>query len=349
MHRCALQEDLRLIESAGRGLVVASSAREFGISDKVLRRLERDGQLLQLASGIYAASGRYAASAAWSRFEMRSRAWALSTRNDGHAADFSAAAVLELPMWGAPPDLPRLLRPGSAHRGHSRTPNGRIRYGWLPSPHQWLWSGVQVTSVGYTCIDVMRMGSRLQGLTIADYALAVGISRERLWQIAANLKNYKGMQSVDWILTHADGRSESPLESAGRLACLVFDLPDVIPNPWILGGPSPRRVDLLLPDHGIILEADGGLKYNNRPDAARVVADQMERERELRELDFEILRFDANLALARPAVLAGRIRRCIDRRNGRPIPSCWSLEAPPGSPARQLGAGWPTPQFGDLI
>ncbi len=344
MSRSGLNEDLRLIESAGNGLIVASSARQFGISDKVLRRLERDGQLLQVATGVYAPAVAYEQSNSWSQFEIRSRAWALSARNDGHAADFSAAAVLGLPMWGQPPDLPRLLRPGSAHRGHSRTPHGRIRYGWLPSPHQWLWSDVQVTSAAYTCIDVMRMGSRVQGLTIADYALAIGIPRERLGQIADKLKRYKGMTSVDWILTRADARSESPLESAGRLVCLVFDLPVVIPNPWILGGSSPRRVDLLLPDHGIILEADGGLKYNNRPDAAQVVTAQMDRERELRELDFDVLRFDAALALGRPALLAARIRRAIGRRKGRSIPSCWSCESPSGSP-RELGAGWPTPQF----
>lgn len=334
-----------MVESTGHGLVVAATARDFGISDKVLRRLERDGQLVQLASGIYAASRSYSTAAGWGRFNLRSRAWAVSARNDGHAADFSAAAILNLPMWGEPPDLPRLLRPGSAHRGHSRTPNGRIRYGWLPTHHQWMWSGAQVTSASYACIDVIRMGSRLQGLTVGDYALAIGISRDVLWQLATKLQHYKGMESVHWVLSRADGRSESPLESAGRLVCLVFDLPGVIPNPWILGGPSPRRVDLLLPDHGIILEADGALKYNDRPDAAQVVAQQVERERELRDLGFEVLRFNAALALARPALLAGRIRHAIARRNGQPIPTCWSVETPPGFPPLGLGAGWPVPDF----
>lgn len=345
MERSALQEDLRLIESTGHGLVVATTARDFGVSEKVLRRLERNGSLMQLASGIYATPQAYESTTNWGQFDMRSRAWALSARNDGHAADFSAAAVLGLPMWGEPPSLPRLLRPGSAHRGHSRTPNGRIRYGWLPANHQWLSSGVPVTSAPYACIDVIRMGSRLQGLTVADYALATGISRDQLWQIAHKLQHYKGMQSVHWVLTRADGRSESPLESAGRLTCLVFDLPQVVSNPWILGGPSARRVDLLLPEHGIILEADGGLKYNNRPDAAKVIAQQVERERELRDLDFEVLRFDAATVLGRPAVLAGQIRRTIARRSGRPAPTCWSLETPAGFSGIGLGAGWPIPGF----
>ncbi|QNK80802.1 type IV toxin-antitoxin system AbiEi family antitoxin domain-containing protein [Nakamurella sp. PAMC28650] len=349
METSALQEDLRLIGSTGHGLVIASTARDFGISDKVLRRLERNGLLMQLGSGIYAPVKSYDAATTWGRFDLRSRAWALSARNDGHAADFSAAAVLGLPMWGDPPVLPRLLRPGSAHRGHSRTPNGRIRYGWLPAPHQWRWSGVPVTSASYACIDVIRMSSRLQGLTIADYALAIGISRDQLWQIAEKLQHYKGMESVHWVLARADGRSESPLESAGRLACHVFDLPEVISNPWIHGGPSPRRVDLLLPEHGIILEGDGGLKYNDRPDAAKVVAQQVERERELRDLDFEVLRFDAALVLGRPAVLAARIRRTIARRSGRAVPTCWSLEAPPGFSGAGLGGGWPVPGFAHKI
>ena len=212
-----------------------------------------------------------------------------------------------------------------------------------------MWSGVQVTSAPYACIDVIRMGSRLQGLTVADYALAIGISRDELWRIAQHLQHYKGMESVHWVLARADARSESPLESAGRLTCHVFDLPEVVSNPWIYGGPSPRRVDLLLPEHGIILEADGGLKYNDRPDAARMVALQVERERELRELDFEVLRFDAALVLGRPAVLAGRIRKTIARRKGRAAPTCWSLESPQGFSGERLGAGWPVPGFDHLI
>ena len=95
-----MQEDLRLIESTGHGLVVAATAREFGISDKVLRRLERDGSLKQLAGGVYTNSDSFESATKWEQFDLRSRAWTCSARNDGHAADFSAAAVLGLPMWG---------------------------------------------------------------------------------------------------------------------------------------------------------------------------------------------------------------------------------------------------------
>ncbi|SDO26079.1 hypothetical protein SAMN04515671_0344 [Nakamurella panacisegetis] len=341
----ALNEDLRLLDSTRRGLIVTSDAREFGISDKVIRRLERDGDLLQLSSGVYADRLRFEAASSWERFGLRSRAWTISGRRDASASDFSAAAILGLPMWGEPPDLPRVLRPGSAHRGHSRTPNGRIRFGWLPPHHRWPFSSVAVTSAAYACIDVIRMGSRLQGLTVGDYALAVGITPEQLWDVAENLKRYKGMQSVEWVLSRADRRSESPVESAGRLACLTFGLPEAVANPWIIGGAKPRRVDLLLPEHGIVLEADGQIKYNDRPDAATIVMDQNDREREIRDLDFDVLRFDAALAVGRPAELAGRLRRMIARRRGRRAPDCWSMQPPPGWSEPGLGQGWPDPTF----
>ena len=309
----ALRQDLRLLESTQHGLIVASQARELGFSDKVLRRLERDDELCQLSSGVYVDRKWFDVQPAWSQFGLRSRAWTISSRHDAHAGDFSAAAVLGLPMWDQPPALPRIIRPGSAHNGHSRTPNGRIRYAWLPPQHRWPFSGISVTSAAYTCIDIIRMGTRLQGLTVADYALAVGITLEELYDIAEHLQFYKGMEAVHWVLSRATGRSESPLESAGRLVCLTFDLPEVVVNPWIIGGPKPRRGDLLLPEYGIILEADGALKFNDRPDAAQIVMEQNDREREIRDLGFDFVRFDASLAVAKRAELAGRIRRLITR------------------------------------
>lgn len=338
-----------MIQGAGNGLILAASAQEIGISSKVLRRLHRDRQIVQLASTVYVDGDTFAAAGPWQQFDLKSRAWTASGRNDGHACDFSAAAVLGFPMWGEPPDLPRVLRPGSAHRGHSRTPHGRIRYGHLPPQHAWSIKESSVTSAAYACVDVMRMGSRLQGLTVADYALALGISRELLSHIASDLHLYKGIDAAAWVLTRADRRSESPLETAGRLACLAYDLPEVVANPWVLGGPVPRRVDLLLPDHGIVLEADGALKYDNRPDASQVIAAQVDRERELRDLEFEVLRFDASLAVARPAQLAGRIRRVIARRNGRTPPDCWTVDAPIGWPSLQLGAGWPVATYASRL
>jgi hypothetical protein len=350
MGKTALDEDLRLIEGAGHGLIRTSLAREFAVSDKVLHRLERDGLVVQLTPGVYAKATTFVAADSWGQFALRSRAWALAGRNDGHACDFSAAAVLGIPMWGQPPSLPRVLRPGSAHRGHSRTPYGRIRYGWLSPRDRWTFHGVPVTSVAYASIDVMRMGSRLQGLTVADYALALGVSRELLAQIADDLALYKGIAAANWAIAHADRRSESPLETAGRLACLAYDLPTAIPNAWVTGGSSPRRVDLLLPDHGIVLEADGALKYDNRPDASQVIMSQGERELELRELGFEVLRFDARLAVARPAQLAGRVRKAMSRRRGQPAPGCWAIDPPTGVPTQPaLGAGWPVPGFTSLI
>ncbi|MET3803729.1 hypothetical protein ABIB25_000715 [Nakamurella sp. UYEF19] len=341
----ALDANLDLLQAVDHGLISTSRADEFGISARVLRRLVRDGQIMELATGVHVDRGTYVEASDWNQFDLRSRAWTLSGRNDGHACDFSAAAVLGFPMWGDPPDLPRVLRPGSAHRGHSRTPHGRVRYGWLPGQHQWQLGGSSVTSAAYASVDVIRMGSRLQGLTVADYALAVGIHREVLANIAENLCQYKGMDAVRWILPRADGRAESPLESAGRLVCLAFDLPTTVPNAWIVGGRIARRVDLLIPEHGIILEADGALKYNNRPDAARVVGQQTDREGELRDLGFDIVRFDAGLALARPGRLAGQIRRAMTKRRGRSNPSCWSLDPPAGWPPTGLGAGWPVPRF----
>ncbi len=177
-------------------------------------------------------------------------------------------------------------------------------------------------------MDLARYGSRLQGLMVADAVLASGTSIEVLADIIDNLDLYHGIRNARWVLEHADGRSESPLETTGRLVCIQFGLPPVVCNPWIVGRARARRADILLPDHGIILEADGSVKYNNRHDASQVVDDEKERDWELRALGFDVIRFGKRLALDSPAELAARVRRTMTLRKGRSSPTCWQLDSP---------------------
>ena len=313
---------------AGRGLVSTTRAMDCGIPRFTIRRLAKAGVLTCLAKGIYAETTSLVQLPPWPRFAVRTRAFVASSTDDAHACDFSAAALWRLPMIGPPPPMPRVLRPGSAHWGRSTTSQGKVRFGFLPPEARTWTAGIRVTDVAYTGVDVARTSPRLQGLIVADWILAHGVSREAMTQVADNLRLYKGISAAQWVIGRADGRSESALETAGRLVMLNFDLPTPVANAWVLGLPKPRRPDLLLPDHGIILEADGAVKYDNRPDAAAIVTQEKERDWELRSLGFDVLRFDWSLAVHRPALLAARIRNLMQQRRGRPTPTCWQLDPP---------------------
>ncbi|WP_053202789.1 hypothetical protein [Jiangella muralis] len=86
-----------------------------------------------------------------------------------------------------------------------------------------------------------------------------------------------------------------------------------VSNVWIDTGGSRYRVDHLLPDRWLVFEGDGSLKYDDRLDAGRVVAEQREREWRLRESGLEVVRYGWDLARHDRRRLAARFAAAIAR------------------------------------
>lgn len=69
---------------------------------------------------------------------------------------------------------------------------------------------------------------------------------------------------MGWVLLHADGKAESPLESLTRAALIAAGLPTPDLQVWI---PAARaRVDLLYRAARLVIEADGMVKYQSPDD-----------------------------------------------------------------------------------
>ncbi len=139
---------------------------------------------------------------------------------------------------------------------------------------------------------------------------------------------YPGIDTARWVAEHADPRSESPLESLGRMAFLSAGRIPPLSNIWITVGGKWFRVDHLLPETGVVIEADGAIKYNNRPDAGQQVMVDRERERLLRQLGFVFVRYDWAIASHAPAELMRRVDEAARTRPLRPVPTSWTLEPP---------------------
>src|SRR5215203_178566 len=75
-------------------------------------------------------------------------------------------------------------------------------------------------------------------------------------------------------------------------------------NAWVGSSGPVYRVDGLWPFHRSAYEADGALKYDNRPDASSIVAAQSEREFYLRRLGLDVARYGWDLGFRRRATLA---------------------------------------------
>lgn len=309
-------------------VILLRDADMAGVSRGVVRRVFEAGHLQRLAKSAFVLTQTFDAAVSWEKFRLRSIALVLSTEAGTYLTGAGAAAVLDLPMISEPPDRPIALRPGNARTGHNLSPYGTVRHGYLPAHHRTSRQGVPVVSPSYCAVDVARHFGPRDGLVVADRVVSGDVSREVMTALALEMVHYPGMETARWVVEHADPRTESPLETLGRMAFLGAGLPAPLSNVWIPVAGRWYRVDHLIPDTGVVLEADGAVKYNNRADAAALVVNDRERERLLRSMGFAIARYTWSTAAHRPSEVVYRAREAARFRPAGPVPTCWTVESP---------------------
>jgi hypothetical protein len=137
--------------------------------------------------------------------------------------------------------------------------------------------------------------------------------------------------------------AESALETLGRFTCMEFDLPMPVCNAWVGSSGPVYRVDGLWPFHWSAYEADGALKYDNRPDASSIVAAQSEREFYLRRLGLDVARYGWDLGFRRRAALAERFSALLRDNPARAEPIRWWKHVSGVGPVKPEPADWPSP------
>jgi hypothetical protein len=309
-------------------VVVDADARRLGLPVKLLCRAADHGLVLRLSKCGFVMASRYEAADPWEQFRLRSIAFGMTLAEDTYLTEAAAQVIHQLPVLHEPPVAPIAIRNGSAHRGPDRTPVGRVRTGYLPPRFQVVRDRVRTVSVSYTAIDVARHTDPAEALAVVDQVLRRGVDRAELAYIIEHMEHYPGMDVAAWAVTHGDGRAETALESLGRLAFIEVDRKPPLSNVWIDDGRRAVRVDHLIEDSGVVLEGDGAVKLNNRPDAAKVIENQVERERFLRRLDYSVERYNFVTARSRRSEILRRADRAARERGGRRPPTSWSMEPP---------------------
>ncbi len=305
-------------------------ADSCGVARGLVLRLAEREELVRIAKSAFVPAGTWSEGSEWERFRLRAIGFALCIAADAHLTGPAAAALIGLPTLWKPPDLPTAIRPGDPHIGHDRSPFGKIRHGYLPAFHRTTRDRVRTVSPAFAAIDVARHQGPIDGLVTADAVLRRGVDRAALFDLIGNMTAYPGMATALWVAQHADPRSESPLESLGRFSFLTAKLPVPLSNVWVRTDRQWFRVDHLIPDTGVIIEADGALKYNNRPDADVVVTAQTVREELLRRAGFAIARYNWSDAVSRPWIIPRRAHEAAALRRVGPPPKCWQLDPPRG-------------------
>jgi hypothetical protein len=85
-------------------------------------------------------------------------------------------------------------------------------------------------SPAWTAADLARDLPVAEGLVVVDAAAYNG---EPVLQMAPHFAGWDGPPRMRWVLHHAAGSAETPIESLGRFGCIEGNLPIPIANAWV--------------------------------------------------------------------------------------------------------------------
>lgn len=174
-----------------------------------------------------------------------------------------------------------------------------------------LGQGLLVVPAAVAVAQVGCLHGPRAALAAADASLRLALATaDDLAQAVVSLRRRAGIGRAAWALSIADGRRESPGESAVALVMHRAGIP-VVPQLEVRDGATVWRADFAVVGHRVLIEFDGAMKYGSRDDLMR----EKRREDRLRELGWTVVRVVWS-DLAHPDEIAHRVRRAMARSLG---------------------------------
>jgi hypothetical protein len=294
--------------------------------------------------GVYALLDAWKRLAPWERYLARVHAYALIAPSAVFAYE-SAAVLLGLPIFGEPRDVHVF----SAERSASRRLSDVCVHTGADERETLDVSGLRVTSVAATALDLMRVLPPLYGLAVGDAAISAaqgGITgTDELRALSRAQCTRRGAARLRLLLSTVDARAESPGESVSRGVIIWsgFEVPEL--QVVIRSEGYEDRVDFAWRSVRALAESDGYGKYlGETPEETveRVIAEKR-REDRLRRHCSSFQRWDMKAAEA-ITPLVERLERMNIPRTGTRRPILLSTVNPrsPTPAARQASHVEPT-------
>ena len=300
-----------------QGYFTRPDALAAGHDDKSIRRALKASLWVRIRNGVYTFSDLNAVADELSWHRSAARALARKLGDRVALSHTSAAVDHGLLVHGL--DLSRLhvtRLDGAA----GRTDAGVVHHeGFCTDDDVMEVDGLLVMKPVRAALEAASLGSSESAVVVLDSALHHGGGRPELEARYEVLGHWPNMRRLQVPVRMADGRAESVGESLTRHLC------------WSQGLPSPElqfevrdadgelvgTTDFAWPDHGLLGEFDGKVKYGRllRPGESPTDAVFREKVREdrLREaLQWGMVRL-VWADLHRPAATAARIRRLLRR------------------------------------
>lgn len=237
-------------------------ALDAGISLDRLRRLARAGLLRSVVYGVYAATQ------APDSVRFRCEALALVLDPDAVVTDRAAGWLHGMPVLrrGAHLEAPSIE---VCHRSDTRSRRPQVdgHRRCLADDDIVVIHGVRATTPLRTACDLGRLLWRFDAFAALDAALRLGVDAEQLLDEIRRFKGFRGVRQLRALAPLADGRAESPGESALRLHWLEAGLPKPDLQLWIEDdtGVGIYRLDVPSAEVRYAAEYDGE-DFHNSPD-----------------------------------------------------------------------------------
>jgi predicted transcriptional regulator of viral defense system len=318
-HACDVTDEslarrLLTLFDANGGVATVEELAAAGLAPERLRRLERRGVMASTRRGIYAPRMIIDSSSADSG---RSHALQVATVSAATSANWvashqSAAVMHGLDLLGhASETLVTVTQAGRGGGNQTGYAGVRVRVAEVPDRHATKRFGVPCTTVARTVVDLARSETFMAGVAVADSALhKKKTTPGELAAVLAQCAGWPGVVNARRAVAFCDGRSESVLESVGRVAMHELGLEPPQLQVEVGGdGGFVGRVDYFWPSHRTIAEADGKGKYATKGEAIK----QLTRDARLRAAGFEVVHFTWAEIMYSPEQVIAAILAAFDR------------------------------------
>lgn len=307
---------LAAIASRQGGVFTTAQAYDCGYTEGEIQSLRRSKTWTTLRRGVYAETALVARAGAEARHQLMVHALMCQLTAFAVVSHVSAAVMHGLPLLDANLASVHVTR---GDGGTSRRSAGVVHHlAALPEAHLTEVSGVPVTALTRTALDIAREASLAQGVVVADAVLRNGATREQLDEVLDFCRDWPGARLAAHVAGFARPGAESVGESLARVVMAAEGLPEpqlqveVFDADGLVG-----RVDFLWEEQGTVGEFDGRVKYGPGADLdpdemSDVLWREKRREDRLRAAGFEVVRFTWGDCL-RQGVIGERVRRAFAR------------------------------------
>lgn len=282
------------------GIFTASEAAAVGLRPYAIRLACRASHLKRLARGTYVDGTTWDNADSTRRHLLMATSQAMGLRTPLRhriaLSHHSAAARWDIPLL-ATPTVSHLIRRdiGGGHTRRGYTIHERYGDDQCPADPMELIdaSATAVVKPVLAALGVAELSGFVAGVVALDGALHAGqTTPAEIQQWLDRLPHRNGMAAMRAAAMAATSLSESPLESQTRLVLQGLGYrPECQVSIHNADGTFAARVDLLIAELGVVVEADGRVKYD-QANSTQVLVSEKRRESQLVDLGYAVVRVE---------------------------------------------------------